>query len=319
MHTKVSVIIPVYNGEHFISRAIQSALSQSVKPFEVIVINDGSIDGTAEKLASFGKGIKVLTIPNGGVANARNMGIKASSGEIIAFLDADDVWFEDKLKSQLAVFEHYPEVGFCCCDFAFSPERSKPMERHFSRIENNGDINFDEPLMHPALDVLIKRNIVGTCSNVAVRRKILDQVGLFNTSFKQSEDYEMWLRLALVTKFVLLSAVLLEKNTHETNLTNNFLETSLCHEKVLMNLKVNGFSGGQSSRLETQYRSAIAKVRYEIGNLFYEANQKGQAFQYFFLGLGSNWTLANFQLFSYYFSRKLVRTISFGIIRSRQS
>ena len=144
MHAKVSVIIPVYNGEQFISRAIQSALSQSVKPFEVIVINDGSIDGTAEKLASFGKGINVLTIPNGGVANARNMGIKASSGEVIAFLDADDVWFEDKLKSQLAVFERYPDVGFCCCDFAFSPGRSKPKERHFARFENNGDINYDE-------------------------------------------------------------------------------------------------------------------------------------------------------------------------------
>ena len=80
-----------------------------------------------------------------------------------------------------------------------------------------------------------------------------------------------------------------------------------------MNLKANDFAGEKINGLETQYRSAIAKVRYEIGNLFYEANQKGQAFQYFFLGLRSNWTLANLQLFSYYFSRKLIRTISFGL------
>ena len=70
-----------------------------------------------------------------------------------------------------------------------------------------------KPLKQPVLDVLIQRNFVGTCSNVAVRRNVLDQVGLFNTAYKQSEDYELWLRLALVTKFVLLSAVFVrEKN-----------------------------------------------------------------------------------------------------------
>ena len=319
MHTKVSVIIPVYNGEQFVSRAIQSALNQIIKPFEVIVINDGSKDGTADKLAEFGNNINVITIPNGGVANARNIGITASTGEAIAFLDADDVWYEDKLKAQLDVFVRYPEVGFCCCDFTFIANGSDSVRKHFSRIKNTDDIIFDKPLKASALEILITENFVGTCSNVMVRRKVLDQVGLFNINYKQSEDYDLWLRLALVTQFVLMSAVLLEKKTHDTNLTNNFLETSLCHEKVLINLKANDFTADHINRLEMQYWSALAKVRYEIGNLFYEANQKIQAFQYFFLGLRSNWTLKNFQMFSYYFSRKLIRTVSFGLIKSRQA
>lgn len=112
MSNRISVVIPVYNGEAFIGRAIQSALDQSEKPFEIVVVNDGSKDNTAEKLAAFGSAITVISIPNGGVSNARNLGIKACHGELIAFLDADDVWYSDKLKLQLDIFDRYSEIGF---------------------------------------------------------------------------------------------------------------------------------------------------------------------------------------------------------------
>jgi len=135
MNNKISVVIPVYNGEAFISDAIQSVLKQTVRPYEVIVVNDGSVDGTAEKLALFGTRITVISIPNGGVSNARNVGIQASSGELIAFLDADDIWYEDKLERQLEVFERYPDLGFCCCDYVFLIKHSGLKINHLLGLE----------------------------------------------------------------------------------------------------------------------------------------------------------------------------------------
>lgn len=318
MNNKISVVIPVYNGEAFIARAIQSVLDQSVKPFEVIVVNDGSKDRTAEKLAEFGNNIVVISIINGGVSNARNVGIQACSGELIAFLDADDVWFEDKLKQQLEVFECYPEVGFCCCDYAFLLNNTNATINHFSRFKNDEDIVFNALLTSP-LDALVKRNFVGTCSNVMIRKQVLNMVGLFNVNYRQAEDYDLWLRCALVTKFYLLSAVLLEKKSHDANLTNDFLETLLFHEKVLINLQSNNHSKAQIEKIKDQYLSALALVRYEIGNLFYEAHHQIKAFGYFFLGLGTALTGNNFKLFCYFFGRKLLRTISFGLIKKRQA
>src|SRR4051812_47467284 len=102
MGNTVSVIIPVYNGAAFITRAIDSALQQSHRPSEIIVVNDGSTDATLDVLAPYGGRIVLISIANGGVSNARNVGIAASTGELLAFLDADDSWHPNKLQMQVA-------------------------------------------------------------------------------------------------------------------------------------------------------------------------------------------------------------------------
>ncbi len=318
MNNKISVVIPVYNGEAFISKAIQSVLKQTVRPYEVIVVNDGSVDGTAEKLTLFGTRITVISIPNGGVSNARNVGIQASSGELIAFLDADDVWFEDKLERQFEVFERYPDLGFCCCDYVFLIKHSDLKINHFARFRNDDDIIFDAPLPLP-FEVLVKRNFVGTCSNVMIRKEVLNRVGLFDVNYRQAEDYDLWLRCSLVTKFILISPVLLEKKSHDDNLTNDFLETLLFHEKVLVNLQSNVLAKEKIAQIKHTYLSALALVRYEIGNLFYEANDRIKAFKYFFIGLKTDLTPNNLKLFSIFLGRKLLRTMSFGLIKRKQA
>jgi glycosyltransferase involved in cell wall biosynthesis len=317
MKSTISVVIPVYNGEAFISHAITSVLNQSVQAFEVIVINDGSQDGTAEILAAFGDSIKLISIPNGGVSNARNTGIKASTGEFIAFLDADDIWYKDKLKRQLEIFERYPDVGFCCCDYEFVDTKSNLTINHFAKFKDTADIIFDTPLPLP-LDALVHRNFVGTCSNVILKKAVLDKVGIFNINYLQAEDYDLWLRCALVTKFVLLSTVLLEKKSHDSNLTNNFLETLLFNEQVLINLQSNNQTKVRITQIRNEYLSALALLRYEIGNLHYEADHQIKAFKYFFLGLGTTITANNLKIFSLdFFGRKLLRTISFGLIHRK--
>ena len=120
----VSVIIPYYRASQTIARAVESALGQTVHPLEILIVDDGSPEDTAEATKQFGSSVTVIRKPNGGVASARNLGIEHAKGEWIAFLDADDYWEAVKLERQLAVSE---EVGFVCgmtfVEYAGKPRR----------------------------------------------------------------------------------------------------------------------------------------------------------------------------------------------------
>jgi glycosyltransferase involved in cell wall biosynthesis len=101
----VSVIIPVYNGDRYLAEAIESAIAQTYQPMEIIAIDDGSTDITAEIAKSYAPAVRYIYQPNSGTAAARNQGIKVANGEYLAFLDADDIWLPNKLKIQMMAFE----------------------------------------------------------------------------------------------------------------------------------------------------------------------------------------------------------------------
>jgi glycosyltransferase involved in cell wall biosynthesis len=313
MNCTVSVIIPVFNGASFIARSVQSALDQTHRPHEVIVINDGSTDRTLAALAGFGNRIRVISIPNGGVSNARNLGMQASSGDLIAFLDADDIWNSNKLAAQITALRAHPHVGFCCCDFLVYSERAGAVVNHFAQFRTTSDLAFDQPLAAP-FAALIKLNFVGTASNVMITRALMQKVGLFNVAYRQAEDYEYWLRCAQYTQFLLLSAALLEKRTHDSNLTNNSLETFLCHEQVLLALETeHAASIARGACLP----DALARIRYEIAHQLYIRGATSQALAYYLAGLRSHKSLGNACMFSYLVGRKLLRFASFGLLRGR--
>jgi len=107
----VSVIVPVFNGERYLEDALRSALGQSLPPSEVIVVDDGSTDGSVAIVEAFGDRVTRIRQPNSGVAAARNRGLAAAAGEFIAFLDHDDTWPEDKLEVQVAALQADPDAG----------------------------------------------------------------------------------------------------------------------------------------------------------------------------------------------------------------
>ena len=113
---RVSVIIPTYNRANLVCRAIDSALAQTHPDIEIIVVDDGSTDDTAERLAIYDQRIRVIRQPNAGVGAARNSGIALAGGEFIAFLDSDDDWLPWKLSAQIAAFQQRPELQFTCTD-----------------------------------------------------------------------------------------------------------------------------------------------------------------------------------------------------------
>lgn len=183
--TAVSVIIPTYNRAQLVSRAVGSVLQQTFADHEIIVVDDGSRDHTPRALRPFGNGIRYLAHEaNRGVSAARNTGIRASTGELIAFLDSDDYWFARKLETQTAYLSEHPQVGACQTEEIWirCGRRVNPALRH---RKPSGDI------FRPSLE----RCLVSP-SAVMLRRSVFEEVGLFDEDLPACEDYDLWLRVA---------------------------------------------------------------------------------------------------------------------------
>jgi glycosyltransferase involved in cell wall biosynthesis len=309
MSATVSVVIPVYNGAKLIAATLRSVLAQSVTPDEIIVVNDGSTDGTAQELQRFGNSIRVISIPNGGVSNARNVGIEAASSDYIAFMDADDLWKPKKLEMQLSVLKAFSDVGFSCCNFLVLNGAGN-MVPHFDQFRHRRlqhEVVFDRPVSN-ALEVLIQGNIVGTCSNVIAKRAVLLSAGLFDRRFRQTEDYDLWLRCAAQTPFLFQSDVLLSKISHETNLTNNFLETLQYHEQVL-ELFAQSEVIRTRAHLLPAVQQSLAEVRYMIGNRLFNRGKNAQGFGYFGRALGGHPSLRNLVYYVRHMATKCARVL----------
>jgi len=194
----VSVIIPTYNRSRIVGSAIDSALGQSYGNLEIIVIDDGSTDGTEVALKSYEGRIRYLKKENGGVSSARNAGIRASTGEYIAFLDSDDYWRKDKIRRQVECATNNPEAGLIYSDILCVNDAGLRMTRRQMVHEFHRGNVFRQ---------LFKRTFVPTCSVVA-KRACFDRVGLFDESMKCGEDGDMWLRIAAEYTFEYLDSVL---------------------------------------------------------------------------------------------------------------
>jgi hypothetical protein len=184
---RVSVIIPTYNYADYVGKAVYSVLNQTYRDLEVVVVDDGSTDHTAQKIEGLHQeDERVLYVyqPNGGASAARNAGFRAARGEIVAFLDADDAFHPEKLATQVAFLDEHPQVGLT----------------YNTRLLVNPD---GEPLFYlrtpPSVGLMeLVTGYPFTPSDMVMRREWIDKIGVWDTSFQQnSEDLDFWLRLAL--------------------------------------------------------------------------------------------------------------------------
>jgi glycosyltransferase involved in cell wall biosynthesis len=180
---KISVIIPAYNAEQYIATAIESCLSQTYAPHEIIVIDDGSTDGTAAVAESFPSPVRVIRLAeNMGVAVARNRGVQASTGDWLAFLDADDWFLPEKLERQRRCVLENPLAVLIYTGF------------HIIGIDGSkSDGRFFMP--QEILPMLRYRNrlFLGT---IVLRREVFESVGGFDSSLRTAQDWDLWLRIA---------------------------------------------------------------------------------------------------------------------------
>lgn len=197
----VSVVIPIFNGAPFVAKAVASILAQGVTGVEIIVVDDGSTDGTQAVLAELATtaGIVWFQQDHGGPARSRNRGISEASGEFVALLDCDDVWLPGKLEAQLAIMRARPAVGVVHTDYEVVDEQGLVEERARARYSQ-------EPLVlafvggHTALP-----------STLLLRRSVLDEVGALDPNLYGSEDSDLTIRLYAITEFECVDRVLVRK------------------------------------------------------------------------------------------------------------
>ena len=194
--TKVSVIIPTYNRANTVLGAVQSALDQTYPSIEVIVVDDGSTDETTELLSTYLPRIKFLSQKNSGPSTARNHGARYASGEILAFLDSDDVWTSDKIARQVVLMESYGNAMTCCvCNAQIIDEDVKKNTNAFdiAGIESK----HEEAVWHNPGEVLASRFLLFN-QVAAIRRDSFVKVGGYNPRISLLEDHDLALKLASV-------------------------------------------------------------------------------------------------------------------------
>jgi len=186
--TSVSVIIPAYRAAKTIGRAVDSVLGQSCQSQEILVVDDGSPDDLTAALAPYGNRVTVIRKPNGGAASARNLGIERSSGDLIAFLDADDYWEPVKLERQLAILQQHPEVGL-------TSSQAYTQQPGGVRVASFWTLPFalDEVLRASGSMIFEIAFRVWT-TTVVVRRQALGN-HRFEQDLETAEDRDLWIRL----------------------------------------------------------------------------------------------------------------------------
>lgn len=188
----ISVIIPLYNKEKQIAEALRSVIKQTYQDFEIIVVNDGSTDGSLEEASKVDDSrIKIYNQSNGGVSRARNKGIELAKGEYIAFLDADDAWAKDYLTMQMELVQNYPD----CAVFATGYRFSEPNGHLSDPIIRLLHIDDDSGVVDNYFEICSCSHPLVTSISVLIRRDAIREVGGFPVGVASGEDLLTWARL----------------------------------------------------------------------------------------------------------------------------
>jgi hypothetical protein len=204
---KVSIVIPVYNGSDYLREAIESALAQTYLNLEIIVVNDGSVDGVkTEKIAlSYGDRIRYYYKENGGVASALNLGISEMKGEYFSWLSHDDLYYPEKIKLQVAYLKSLED-------------KSVILYSDFSYLDENSCFISDNPVKHVPPEhfrpAFITGRLINGCT-LFIPKICFETCGVFNEKLKTTQDYDLWFRFSEKFLFVHIPKILVKSRLHQ--------------------------------------------------------------------------------------------------------
>jgi glycosyltransferase involved in cell wall biosynthesis len=258
----VSAIIPTYNRAHIVCDAVESVLGQTYPNIEVIVVDDGSKDETLARLKKFGDRIRVVSQANAGPAAARNRGIAMSRGELVAFLDSDDLWLPAKIERQVALLERAGKSVPCCLS-------------NITMKWNTGDrASFDIASLKPAaeegiwlnVDEILVTRFVLFNQGIMIRREVLERIGVFDESIRYLEDVEFPLRLSLEGPWAFIETPLVTwresmTNSVYKNSKRDELCTSECMVKVFETHLARVEKAGRNGRLRRYVSRELSRAR----------------------------------------------------------
>lgn len=229
----VSAIIPTYNRAHIVCEAVDSVLAQTYSNIEIIIVDDGSKDETLEKLRAYGDKIRLFSQKNAGPAAARNRGIAEARGELIAFLDSDDIWLPSNIERQVSLLHRAGESAPCC------------MSNILMKWNSGDRTSFDIALLKPSVEeglwlnpdeILATRFVLFTQASV-IRRKVLEKIGGFDLSIRFLEDFEFPLRLSLEGPWAFIETPLVVWRESATNsVSKNAAKEEICTGECLVRI-----------------------------------------------------------------------------------
>jgi glycosyltransferase involved in cell wall biosynthesis len=267
----VSVIIPAWNAEKFIAETLESVFAQTWRRFEVIVVDDGSTDGTSQAVRACAKAkaagpvaLKLIRQQNGGPSSARNAGLRAASGDYLAFLDADDRWFPETLERLVGFAEAHSNVSLVFGDAGSFDEDGTRFDSFFKKY---GRPATDERgIVINALEKLLKGNFILTGA-LLLRRECIDHVGYFDEKISHGEDYDLWIRITLLHAIGCISDRLMMRRIHESNLSLS--QTDFYDAKIYSLKKLKKLFGSEIKQQSIDLNSHILNTMRTKAYLLY--------------------------------------------------
>ena len=249
----VSVIITAYNAERYIAETLESVFAQTYSNFEVIVADDGSTDGTRELVQTRFASVHYLCQPNAGQASARNLGLRHARGDLIAFVDSDDLWLPEKLTKQVRLFVEDPALAWSYTDCYTFIDRADNITGRLSRIA--------KPHEGHILPALFLGNFIPS-PTVMIRKRVFDTVGLWDERAIRAEDWSMWLPIAAHFSIRYLDEPLaLYRRHRDSKIAKTHPQEYLdAHLQVLRNALESN-----PDQLRPLWRPALANLYFKIG------------------------------------------------------
>ncbi len=294
-----TVVIPVFNGERYVRRAVASAAAQTVPAAEILVVDDGSTDASADLAASH-PGVRVLThATNRGLSAARNTGIAAAATGLVALLDSDDAWDADKMARQLPVFAARPDVAVVFCDFRavnVAGEKVGWQGGTRDRVAKLG-LTFEPAadalvLVGSTTEALIRETSFLHPSSVVARHAAFAAAGPFDVSYRYAEDLEMWIRLSAVGRTAYVDRNLVTIEVRPDSLGHQTAKMA----KYLTDLYATLPARFPDATPETK-RAVAAFLKRECAGLAWHHREQGDrplARDYYRRSLAAGWSLRTF-------------------------
>jgi glycosyltransferase involved in cell wall biosynthesis len=247
MQGLVSVLMPVHNCSAYVAQAVDSVLSQDYEAKELIVVDDGSTDGTVEILERYGERLRLLRQPNSGAAVARNRALSVARGDLVAFLDADDVWLPGKLKAQVAYLRSCPSAQLVYGSWReWRPDSAGRWADPGQFVSDYDERSIDVNASGWIYTALLLDSIVCTITTI-MRTALLRSVGGFDEDLRIGEDYDLWIRLSRLVEVHKMKMTMALYRIHASSTTRRPSPQNYGHRVLARALERYGFEGPDGS------------------------------------------------------------------------